>query len=172
MRLLVGVTGLLLLIACANVANLLLFRGLAAQGELAVRKALGAGVYRLAQQNLAASSLLALLGGCAGVLCSAWLVDVFEGVRLLRSYELRGVELDERVLAFACGISLISGLLAGLVPVASPTGPDAETLATWNSPAFQEILARSRADTAAGREQPLDEVRRALGLSTPGRRRA
>ena len=59
---------------------------------------------------------------------------------------------------------------AALVPVAHPTGPDAETRATWESPAFQEVLARSRADTAAGREQPIDELRRELGLRTPGRR--
>lgn len=60
---------------------------------------------------------------------------------------------------------------AALVPVAGPAVPDAETLATWDSPAFQKILVRSRSDTAAGREQPLDEVRQELGLSTRGRRR-
>jgi antitoxin (DNA-binding transcriptional repressor) of toxin-antitoxin stability system len=61
---------------------------------------------------------------------------------------------------------------AALVPVASPAGLDAETRATWNSPAFQAILARSRADTEAGREQPLDEVRRELGVGASRRRRA
>lgn len=60
---------------------------------------------------------------------------------------------------------------AALVPVADPAGPDAETGATWNSPAFQEILARSRADTDVGREQSLDEVRRELGLGASRRRR-
>lgn len=57
---------------------------------------------------------------------------------------------------------------AAIVPVAGPAVPDAETLATWRSPAFQQILARSRADTDAGREQPLDDVAGSLASAHPG----
>lgn len=59
---------------------------------------------------------------------------------------------------------------AALVPVAGIERPDAETRATWDSPAFQQILARSRADTGAGREQSIDEVRRELGPRARTRR--
>ena len=142
MRLLVGVTALVLLIACANVANLLLFRGIAARGEIAVRRALGASLGRLVRQHLAASTVLALTGGAMGVLLSLWLVGLFEGVRFV-SIETQGVSLDWRVLAFAFGASLVTGVVAGLAPAL--TAGRADPLP----------LLKGAAPTETGRRAPL-----------------
>jgi putative ABC transport system permease protein len=118
MRLLVGITVLVLLTACANVANLLLFRGSAARGDSALRQALGAGMGRLVRQQVTGSILLALAGGAVGVLFSALVVELFKGARLL-GIEVRDISIDWRVLAFACGASLFTGIVAGFVPAFS-----------------------------------------------------
>ncbi len=115
MRLLVGVTALVLLIACANVANLQLFRGIVSRQEIAVQRALGAGLGRVVRQQLLESILLAITGGALGLLLSVWLVGIFQGVRFT-VIEARDISLDWRVLAFACGASLVAGVIAGLVP--------------------------------------------------------
>jgi len=117
--------GLVLLIACANVANLLLARGVSRSKEIAVRLAVGAGRARLVTQMLTESITLSLLGGIAG-LGVAWM-----GVRVLMSFLPRRtfpVELhlspDPRLLAFACGVSVVSGLIFGLAPALKASRPD------------------------------------------------
>lgn len=114
--LLLGATGFVLLVACANVASLLLARGEGRRREVAVRTALGAQRKRITREFLMESSLLAALGGGLGLLL-AWV-----GVPYLLTLEpgnlprLEGVDLDTRVLAFAVGAVLLTTLLFGLVP--------------------------------------------------------
>ena len=114
---LMGMIGIVMLIACANVANLLLVRAESRRQELSVRAALGAGWGRLARAFLLESVLLGLLGGALGVglahLGLRFLVAIGPG-NLPRLHE---VSLDGRALAFTAAISLLSGLLFGLIPV-------------------------------------------------------
>jgi putative ABC transport system permease protein len=116
--------GFVLLIACVNVANLVLARGAARQKELAIRSALGAGRVRIARQLLTESLLLALLGGAAGLLLATWgsqsLFHVFRLDHLhLPGQELDSIPIDSRVFGFALLVSCLTGVLFGLAPVFS-----------------------------------------------------
>ncbi|HEX6185959.1 MAG TPA: ABC transporter permease [Pyrinomonadaceae bacterium] len=114
--LLVGAVAILLLIACANVANILLARGATRQKEIALRLALGAGRVRLVRQFLTESLLLALAGGGLGVLLALW---ALAPLKALVPAEMSGgtpLSLDARVLAFTALISLGSALIFGLFP--------------------------------------------------------
>jgi putative ABC transport system permease protein len=113
---LLGAIGFLLLIACANLSNLLLARALARQRGIAIRCALGASRARLIQQVLTESVLLALCGGIAGLLLALWATNVIVALGAKVIPQLVGVSLDGRVLAFTAGLSLVTGLLFGLVP--------------------------------------------------------
>ena len=112
--LLMGIVGLVLLIACVNVANLLLARASARSREVAIRLAIGANWLRLLRQLLTESILLAFLGGIAGSLLAVW------GVRLLVTIFGSGTILpllpDARVLGFTIGICLLTGIFFGLIP--------------------------------------------------------
>jgi putative ABC transport system permease protein len=113
---LLGAVGLVLLIACANVANLLLARGAARQKEIAIRAAMGASRGRVVRQMLTESILLSAIGGVAGLLISIWLTDVLISIVPEGAPRMDQVGIDYRVLSFAFGISALTGILFGLVP--------------------------------------------------------
>jgi predicted permease len=125
LELLVAVVGVVLFIACFNVANLLLTRGMKRQREIAVRLALGAGRGRLVRQLTTESLLLSLLGGAAGVLVASWTSA------LVRSYPrpfkiplALDTHMDVPALGFALTLSLATGLLFGLLPARRAARPD------------------------------------------------
>lgn len=117
---LLGIVALVLLIACANVANLLIARASAREKEVAVRLAMGAGSGRLIRQMLVESTLLSLMGGIAGLLASIWIVDAIIALNPMEAAEelFFRSKPDWRVALFCLGISLLTGILFGLAPAA------------------------------------------------------
>src|SRR3954464_9864590 len=113
---LMAAVGLVLLVACANVANLLLARGTARARELAVRAALGANARRLARQMLTESATMGLLGGAIGVFIASELTSAIPAWAPEGFPRLDDVRLDARALGFAVLLSLVAGAAAGLLP--------------------------------------------------------
>ena len=110
------VVGFVLLIACANVANLLLTRATARQKDIAIRLAMGSSQFRLIRQLLIESLLLALLGGAAGLLLAYWGINVLNAILPDRVPHLEKFSLDLRVLGFTLVVSLLVGVIVGLIP--------------------------------------------------------
>ena len=146
-----GAVCFVLLIACANMANLLLARSAGRRKELAIRSALGAGRFELTRQALTESMLLALAGGTCGLWLASWGTDLLQKLGTTVIPELAGIQLDGRVLVFTLAISLATGVLFGLAPVLQ-AAPDA----------IEGLKAGGRS-TGGGTANPA--VRRALVIS-------
>jgi predicted permease len=124
LTLLLSVTAFVLIIACANVANLLLARGAARSGEMAVRLSIGASRWQLVAQLLSESCLLAAFGGGAGLIVSGWTLDLIVSLLPAQAAEAFLFKIDVPVLLFAAALTLGTGLLFGLFPALHSTRPD------------------------------------------------
>jgi predicted permease len=126
--LLLGASGLLLIIACANVANLLLVRGLQRTQEIAVRSALGAGRLRVLRQFAIESLLLAILSVPLGVLVTFWGLETLRPLILAYVPTVGGIDLDVKVLIFAVIVALATGVIFGLIPAVHVSSTDLSTV--------------------------------------------
>jgi putative ABC transport system permease protein len=121
---LLGAVAFLLLIACANVANLVLPRALARRREVAIRTALGAGRSRLVRHLLTESILLGVVGGAAGIALAYWGLGAMVSLAPASTPRLHDITLDGRVLGFSLALSLLTGVAFGLVPALSASRAD------------------------------------------------
>jgi predicted permease len=122
--LLFGVTAFVLIIACANIANLLLARSASRAAEMAVRLSIGAGRGQLIRQLLGESCLLALFGGAGGLLVAQWTLNLMASMLPSEAIDMIDFRVDARMMIFAAALALGTGLLFGLFPALHSTRPD------------------------------------------------
>jgi predicted permease len=146
LNLLLAVTGVVLLIACANIANLLLARSAARTGEMAVRLSIGASRRRLIGQLLLESCVLAVLGGLGGLVVARWTLTGIIAILPSGAIPTLSMELDWTVMAFAAALSLTTGVLFGIFPAMHSTRPDLATTlkGTAGQPSGAKSAARFR----------------------------
>jgi putative ABC transport system permease protein len=129
-----GAVAFVLLIACANVANLLLARSAARRKEMAIRAAVGAHALRLARQLLTESLLLSFIGGSAGLIAAKWGVKLLVAMTPARAARIEEASVDGRALGFTCVVVLLTGLIAGLFPALQASKAEVnETLKTQST---------------------------------------
>jgi len=116
LKILFGAVGLVLLIACANVANLMLARAATRRKEFAVRAALGASRFRIVRQVLVESLLIAIAGGLLGLVLASWTISLLSGVTHSTVPRMSGMHLDGKVFAFNLVVSLLTGIVFGVMP--------------------------------------------------------
>lgn len=136
LKILFGAVGLVLLIACANVANLLLARGATRRKEFALRAALGASRFRIFRQTLIESLILALAAGVLGIILATWTISLLSVVAHETVPRMSGLGLDAKVLSFSFLVSLLTGVLFGVIPALRSSKTD-----------LQETLKDSSATT-------------------------
>ncbi len=137
-----GAVGFVLLIACINLANLLLARGSSRGRELAIRAALGAGRLRIARQLVTESVVIAIMGGGCGTLLAMWATDALRNTAALALPLTRPIAVDTPVLLFALVASLVTGIMFGLVPA----------VRTSNSRAHEALKDAGRGSSASGHQ--------------------
>jgi putative ABC transport system permease protein len=125
---LLGAVGLVLLIACANVANLMLMRAANRSHEVAIRTALGASGWRVARQLLVESTLLSVIGGALGLMIGVWVMKLLVAAlpSTISSVSMETIRIDTTVFVFAAAISLLTGILFGLAPALKAIGMDVQ----------------------------------------------
>ncbi|HKQ76128.1 MAG TPA: ABC transporter permease, partial [Blastocatellia bacterium] len=142
--LMLGAVAFVLLIACANVANLLMARAAARQKEIAIRAALGAGRWRILRQLLAESLLLSMAGGIAGAALANWGAKILMATSLMNEYRIRVIDLslDGRMLAFNLAVVFLTGCVVGIVPALQASKPN-----------LNEVLKDAGRGSSSGRRQ-------------------